>query len=298
LSTELEMEFPTSTRRQIAYQEVRVVMNHRNDAVELDTLRKELDHYKLHTQLLLQTKKLLEERLEQVSREFEEFKKSCCIDCDEKMNTSTSTPPNDAFYNKRASLPPNALQSALENITFGVTEEYRRRPSLFQPHNHCHRHPATAESANRRSSTTDQSSRKSSIVISRRSSSASVSDAKSKTISKYPQLAASRSLSPRESADSSSIDEVNTSHSSSDRNEQANSSHSSELCQHFLKGRCRYKRQCKFSHDIVKCPYCDIVLPEAKIAASTHLSRCFKLNCKAVVFSNYDQEDVDDELDD
>lgn len=55
---------------------------------------------------------------------------------------------------------------------------------------------------------------------------------------------------------------------------------SPEMCRHFLKGRCRYKGLCKFSHDIVQCPYCGIDLPVAKVAASTHLSRCYKAHFK------------------
>jgi formate dehydrogenase maturation protein FdhE len=53
---------------------------------------------------------------------------------------------------------------------------------------------------------------------------------------------------------------------------------STEMCRHFLKGRCRYKGMCKFSHEISICPYCSRQLPAARIAASTHLSRCYKLH--------------------
>jgi hypothetical protein len=51
---------------------------------------------------------------------------------------------------------------------------------------------------------------------------------------------------------------------------------SRKLCKHFLKGRCRQKMSCQFSHEIIVCPYCSTNLPRATIASSTHLSRCYK----------------------
>jgi len=52
---------------------------------------------------------------------------------------------------------------------------------------------------------------------------------------------------------------------------------SSSICRHFLKGRCRYKASCRFSHEVEKCPYCQEVLPISKVSASAHLGRCWKV---------------------
>eukprot|EP00475_Leptophrys_vorax_P024909 TRINITY_DN345_c0_g1_i1.p1 TRINITY_DN345_c0_g1~~TRINITY_DN345_c0_g1_i1.p1 ORF type:complete len:323 (-),score=66.61 TRINITY_DN345_c0_g1_i1:158-1126(-) len=49
------------------------------------------------------------------------------------------------------------------------------------------------------------------------------------------------------------------------------------ICRHYIQGRCRYKAQCKFSHEVDQCPFCQESLPRSKIASSTHLARCFKL---------------------
>lgn len=65
---------------------------------------------------------------------------------------------------------------------------------------------------------------------------------------------------------------ISTSNSSSYHHEK----HSDELCRHFLKGKCRYKSNCKFSHKVDNCPYCGLRLPSSKVAASAHLSRCSK----------------------
>jgi hypothetical protein len=53
----------------------------------------------------------------------------------------------------------------------------------------------------------------------------------------------------------------------------------SQVCPFFLKGKCRYKRKCKMSHRIDKCPYCKKEMPSGMIASSTHLSRCWKKHC-------------------
>jgi len=58
--------------------------------------------------------------------------------------------------------------------------------------------------------------------------------------------------------------------------QQAPEKKSDELCRHFLRGKCRYKSNCKFSHKIDNCPYCGERLPSSKVAASAHLSRCSK----------------------
>jgi len=49
-----------------------------------------------------------------------------------------------------------------------------------------------------------------------------------------------------------------------------------QFCRHFLKGNCRYKSKCKYSHELEACLYCKEKLPKSKVAASTHLSRCWK----------------------
>ena len=51
---------------------------------------------------------------------------------------------------------------------------------------------------------------------------------------------------------------------------------SKEICQYFLKGRCRFKAKCKFSHDVKICVHCNDKLPSSKVSASAHLYRCFK----------------------
>ena len=64
---------------------------------------------------------------------------------------------------------------------------------------------------------------------------------------------------------------------------------SAEICTFFLKGKCRRKHLCRFSHKVSECPYCGIILPGAKIAASTHLGRCYKLLSKSNVSTNAQQ---------
>jgi len=48
------------------------------------------------------------------------------------------------------------------------------------------------------------------------------------------------------------------------------------ICRHYLKGRCRYKVNCKFSHDLKICPHCNTLLdkrdPEQDAA---HLADCW-----------------------
>jgi hypothetical protein len=50
------------------------------------------------------------------------------------------------------------------------------------------------------------------------------------------------------------------------------------ICRHFLKGTCRHKKECQYSHDLRICPYCDSELPKNKVSASSHLSHCFKIS--------------------
>lgn len=49
------------------------------------------------------------------------------------------------------------------------------------------------------------------------------------------------------------------------------------ICKHYLRGKCRFRERCRHSHDIEICVYCNVRLPKSKLAASAHLSRCYKL---------------------
>lgn len=48
------------------------------------------------------------------------------------------------------------------------------------------------------------------------------------------------------------------------------------LCQFYLKGKCRFRERCHFSHELSHCHHCGTELPLSKISASAHLSRCYK----------------------
>eukprot|EP00475_Leptophrys_vorax_P042119 TRINITY_DN79455_c0_g1_i1.p1 TRINITY_DN79455_c0_g1~~TRINITY_DN79455_c0_g1_i1.p1 ORF type:complete len:487 (-),score=82.94 TRINITY_DN79455_c0_g1_i1:66-1526(-) len=439
--------FSASSSVEIGHSVQVQVMDRQDDAVELNNLRRELEHCKLQTQLLLQTKKLLEDRLNQVTREFEEYKNSVrlqiCLNCGEDLsgqyadgkalfdsgdglftsNTGSShylninssaaanTPPPDfLFIKKHRSDSSPALQSALENITYGVTEEYRRS-SLFGDSspvqlipmlpplllsNDQKRSSSVSSISDAKSkfswSTSSHGARPSFARQASRSLSPAVFQADAPQVYKLDDIMAFQqdrheSLSSMGRADSissgrndsvsssggghesvssigkpeqhssrrqeSSLSSISSSRSSlsvsssvpvslappslpalirspsgaaavatmalksqsggggaatsgeagvgspaSAAAESSCSPVSTELCMHFLKGRCRYKRQCKFSHDVMVCPYCNIDLPEAKIAASTHLSRCYKINVKgaSAVASGVDL-DPDDEAD-
>jgi hypothetical protein len=49
------------------------------------------------------------------------------------------------------------------------------------------------------------------------------------------------------------------------------------VCRHYLKGRCRYKSNCKFSHELFECPYCGISLSSNADLAGLHLSACYSV---------------------
>jgi hypothetical protein len=51
---------------------------------------------------------------------------------------------------------------------------------------------------------------------------------------------------------------------------------SKNVCVHFLKGNCRHKKECKYSHEVGNCIYCGEALPSSKINASAHLKRCYQ----------------------
>jgi len=62
-------------------------------------------------------------------------------------------------------------------------------------------------------------------------------------------------------------------------------------CRHFLRGNCRYKSKCKYSHELLDCVYCKEKLPKSKVAASTHLSRCWKAAIQAGIIQRSDLRD-------
>jgi hypothetical protein len=47
------------------------------------------------------------------------------------------------------------------------------------------------------------------------------------------------------------------------------------ICRHYLKGRCRYKVNCKFSHDLKYCPHCNAGLERDPDLAAEHLANCW-----------------------
>jgi hypothetical protein len=49
-----------------------------------------------------------------------------------------------------------------------------------------------------------------------------------------------------------------------------------DVCRHYLKGRCRHKKRCKFSHQVKTCPYCSATLGEDDASKTNHLTRCWK----------------------
>jgi hypothetical protein len=50
---------------------------------------------------------------------------------------------------------------------------------------------------------------------------------------------------------------------------------SQSICRHYLRGRCRYLHLCRFSHEIIECPYCSC--PMNKFTSSQdHLAECSK----------------------
>jgi len=275
------------------------------DAIELNALKRELDFYKLHTQILLQTKILLEEKLANITNDFEDLKESLQTYSTDtpRVNASTSgssrsgsrknsaiivespdeelrfslSPPGSTITsrkNSRRSLGGSgrnsftAFHSAVENITFGVTEEFKN---------------TTASPVFENSQPYAYDSQR---THSQRRSFESAPSPFSASLPRYQQRGSYILSRP-------------TSHESfrSESTEMADTSPvSEELCRHFLKGRCRYKRLCKFSHEVATCPYCLIELPQAKIAASTHLSRCYKANGKPSANGSIDDDqDQDDE---
>jgi len=48
------------------------------------------------------------------------------------------------------------------------------------------------------------------------------------------------------------------------------------ICKHFLRGKCRFREKCRNSHAIDNCVYCNAKLPKSRLAASAHLSKCYK----------------------
>jgi len=216
------------------------------DAVEFGILKKELDHYKMHAQILQQKNLMLEEQLEWVTNTFEELKKE--VDSSSVMNSSIDESDGQYF------LPSDSFDDCIEfdsTVPWGTNSMKYRSNSLDQVSHWSRRksssslHIGTARSKSFADTLTPRST---SLSLIRRRSDTSESP-----------MTSSSSFSPA----------FETTHSSPAV---------AEVCQHFLKGRCRYKSLCKYSHDIIQCPYCKGELPLAKIAASTHLSRCFKVH--------------------
>eukprot|EP00475_Leptophrys_vorax_P039199 TRINITY_DN703_c0_g1_i1.p1 TRINITY_DN703_c0_g1~~TRINITY_DN703_c0_g1_i1.p1 ORF type:complete len:471 (-),score=118.13 TRINITY_DN703_c0_g1_i1:34-1446(-) len=48
------------------------------------------------------------------------------------------------------------------------------------------------------------------------------------------------------------------------------------VCKHFLRGKCRFREKCRNSHAIDNCVHCNAKLPKSRLAASAHLSKCYK----------------------
>jgi hypothetical protein len=48
------------------------------------------------------------------------------------------------------------------------------------------------------------------------------------------------------------------------------------ICKHFLRGKCRFREKCRNSHAIDNCVHCNAKLPKSRLAASAHLSKCYK----------------------
>eukprot|EP00475_Leptophrys_vorax_P012185 TRINITY_DN185_c0_g1_i1.p1 TRINITY_DN185_c0_g1~~TRINITY_DN185_c0_g1_i1.p1 ORF type:complete len:352 (+),score=84.34 TRINITY_DN185_c0_g1_i1:199-1254(+) len=80
--------------------------------------------------------------------------------------------------------------------------------------------------------------------------------------------------------ESDSTLEPNTSFSS---NSDVSRSKSEEFCQHFLKGKCRFRDRCRNSHNVINCIYCNELLPVNRVAASAHLHHCWRLSQKGAV---------------
>jgi hypothetical protein len=49
-----------------------------------------------------------------------------------------------------------------------------------------------------------------------------------------------------------------------------------DICRHYLKGRCRHKKRCKFSHQVKSCPYCSAALSDDDSSKTAHLTKCWK----------------------
>jgi len=57
---------------------------------------------------------------------------------------------------------------------------------------------------------------------------------------------------------------------------------SDQICPWFLRGGCRFRKNCRLSHDIGgKCPYCGDDLPDTWTQQSKHLKRCWENRIEA-----------------
>lgn len=50
----------------------------------------------------------------------------------------------------------------------------------------------------------------------------------------------------------------------------------SDTCLYLIQGKCRFKKHCKASHEMIDCPFCESKLPTYMVSTSAHLRRCFK----------------------
>eukprot|EP00475_Leptophrys_vorax_P026206 TRINITY_DN3683_c0_g1_i1.p1 TRINITY_DN3683_c0_g1~~TRINITY_DN3683_c0_g1_i1.p1 ORF type:complete len:417 (-),score=84.23 TRINITY_DN3683_c0_g1_i1:27-1277(-) len=371
-------------------------MDNQADVLELASLRRELDRCKLHIQVLLQSNKLLEDKLSQVMREFEEYVNSVrlqiCFECGEDMfdqNTDekvfidsekalftsstesspyfnvdpTFNPPPDNLFIKKQQLSDSSpgIQSA---FSYGATQGYSLFAAAPLPSPVL---PNSVSLASEVKSTSSFTSRSSKVTRSMNPTSnpqvykpvgilASQQDqldalpqkergdlgrleSASSSLVRHESLSSTGRTVPSLQRQDSSMSSVSSASRSSlstsavpftpamasiirssspaaiasmalksqngafaepggvESHPADSSSQSTELCMHFLKGRCRYKRQCKYSHNVTVCPYCNMELPEAKIAASTHLSRCYKSKVKGSSTAGDVEPEQDEDFD-
>jgi len=63
---------------------------------------------------------------------------------------------------------------------------------------------------------------------------------------------------------------------------ESGNSQSSEICPYYLKGGCRFRKNCRLSHNIgPNCPYCGQDLPQTWTQQSKHLKRCWESGVEA-----------------
>jgi len=235
------------------------------DAIEFGMLKKELDFYKMHLQILQQKNSMLEEQLELVTNTCDELKKE----------VSSASLLDSSIEELDGHQPTDDSDDSSFTFTFGSGQMWRS--NSFGSWRHSSVRPTVVRS---KSSTLPRSPPDRSQVsdtsefIPRTGTPAFVANSSEicPAIVRSKSSTLPRSPPDRRMSDTSEfIPRTRT-------GTPAFVANSSEICQHFLKGRCRYKSLCKYSHEVTQCPHCEGELPLAKIAASTHLSRCYKLH--------------------